>query len=450
MSLSDSTVFSRLKPAAAAVMALVLAAAWADATANDHHIRIHRFANIQPLREESTSPSGHSASKRYPNPTHELNVFGKQLKFNLQDNQQVIDTAHSEHAQLLKGKLEGNNQSWVRLTKTSKGDQGLIWDGAELYVIEPAISIRNNLSQGSDLPSSDTVIFKMSDTTVDLGTDYCGADTHPSDTSKANVNNGLTTYRALTNDISNQLTSTPTLRLEMQALADASFREKFTNDQDAMDALLVRINNIDGIFSSQLELNVQASNIHIYNKDPGLLSTSNNPIALLSALAQLRNSSAVMGTYAVTHLFTGRDLEGETLGIAYIGNVCNTHYAVGLSEVGNRGAWIDSLVAAHELGHQLGAVHDGTGACSNSPAQGYLMDSIVNGNSAFSQCSKDTIVANMQSATCLVPISSMVMNLTTTTETPDPNSAEGGAGSLDMLWLGLLLTLIIYKDQPIV
>ena len=210
--------------------------------------------------------------------------------------------------------------------------------------------------------------------------------------------------------------------------------------------IFVASNNIDGIFNGQLGLEIQASNVQIYDRDPSLLGASNDAGALLNSLGQLRNSSAEMGTYAVTHLFTGRDLDGDTLGIAYIGNVCNTHYGVGLSEVRDRGAWIDSLVAAHELGHQLGAVHDGTGACGSSPSQGFLMDAYINGNSAFSQCSKDLIKATMQNAACLVPIGDNIAF----TSIPAANAvteskASGGAGGFTTIWLFVLLSGVIYR-----
>ncbi len=374
-----------------------------------NNIRIHRFASFDSQLMEQGAKHANSTSGSRAAQRTQLNVFNRQLRLTLEDNQTVLESlpANSRHARVLRGQLEGNNQSWVRLTHADDGTHGLIWDGAELYVVEPGDSIRSALSVAAGLPSNDTVIFRLSDTTVDLGAEYCGsADDNNHPAGQASATTGLATYEALTAELSAQAiaTGTPTLRLEMLALADAAFRAQYNSDQAALDALTVRMNNIDGIFSSQLGLEVQATDVQMYASDPLALGNSTDASTLLSALGQLRKSSPVMSSYAVTHLFTGRDLDGDTLGIAYIGNICNARYGASLSEVRNRGAWIDSLIAAHELGHQLGAVHDGTGSCSSTPAQGYLMDAKINGSNIFSQCSQDTLLQTMQYAACLVPV----------------------------------------------
>jgi hypothetical protein len=102
----------------------------------------------------------------------------------------------------------------------------------------------------------------------------------------------------------------------------------------------------------------------------------------------------------MTHLFTGRDLEGNTIGLAYIGAVCDQRYGASLSESRDRGAWLDSLIAAHELGHSFGAAHDGVGECAATPI-GYLMSPSIAGWDQFSQCSLNRMRATMSQATCL-------------------------------------------------
>jgi hypothetical protein len=162
-------------------------------------------------------------------------------------------------------------------------------------------------------------------------------------------------------------------------------------------------------------LEVQARDVQIYSADPDSLSQSTDAGTLLDSLGQLRNSDPVMGTYGATHLFTGRDLDGDTLGNAYIGNICGARYGASLSEIRARGAWIDSLVAAHELGHQFGAVHDGTGACGGTPADSYLMGAQINGSSELSQCSRESIFATMQYAACLIPVGAPDVSLSVAT-----------------------------------
>lgn len=407
--------------------ALLLSVLSSPANAADHTLRIYRYSAFNSVSAVSTNKAATTASGDISRGRTQVNVNGKRLTLNLQDNTRLIDhlpQADSELA-VLSGSLEGKTGSWVRMTKTSEGTHGLIWDGAELYVVEPSNTVRNALAASLPDPESAAVIFKLSDTTLDLGTEYCGSELH-SNTEASHT--GLATYQALTTELSEQLTSssgTPTLRLEMQALGDAAFRAQYDSDQTALEAILVRLNNVDGIFTAQMGLEVQATDVQIYGADPGSLSQSTDAGTLLSSLGQLRKNNPVMGTYGATHLFTGRDLDGDTLGIAYIGNICGARYGASLSEIRNRGAWIDSLVAAHELGHQLGAVHDGTGACGGTPAQSYLMGAQINGSSELSQCSRESIFATMQYAACLVPVGAPDVSLSVNSAPPqaEPNTS---------------------------
>lgn len=378
---------------------------------SDQPTRIHRYAAFSPQALSSARKTTNALSNVAIPQRTQVNVFGKQLVFSLVNNDRLTESPAAHRVEALRGSIEGKPKSWVRLTYTSDGTHGLIWDGTELYAVEPAADIGSALATTLPAPTSDTVIFKLSDVTLDLGADYCGSGSAHAST----TNTGLATYQALSDELSASMSTTmmaeatatdssPTLRLEMQALADAAFRAEYSSDQAALDAVLVRLNNIDGIFSAQIGLEVQATDIQIYSADPTALSSSTNADTLLSSLGKMRSNTASMSSYGATHLFTGRDLDGDTLGIAYIGNLCGKQYGTSLSEIRDRGAWIDSLVAAHELGHQLGAVHDGTGVCSSTPAQGYLMSAQINGSSELSQCSRQSILATMQSAACLVPV----------------------------------------------
>jgi hypothetical protein len=319
----------------------------------------------------------------------------------------------------------------------------LIWDGAELYAIEPSADVLTMLDASSSTPTSDTVIFKLSDTTVELGDNYCAAADQ-----KSAAGTGLAMYQTLTSDLPQQGDSNdaaPSLRLEMQVLVDAALRAEYDSDQAVIDAVAVRLNNVDGIYSAQLGLAIEATDIQFLGAANTGLSDSTDPGTLLNSLGVLRANIPGMNSYAATHLFTGRDLDGDTLGIAYIGNLCGARYAASLSELRGRGAWLDSLVAAHELGHQLGAVHDGTGTCSDTPSNSYLMSSLINGTDEFSACSRNLILNTMHRAACLVPINTPVSDgannsdPSNATSVPADQGGGGGGGALQLDWLLLFI-----------
>src|SRR5690606_40314985 len=110
--------------------------------------------------------------------------------------------------------------------------------------------------------------------------------------------------------------------------------------------------------------------------------------------------------YGLTHLFTGRDLDGTTVGIAYMDALCDARYGAGLTEVTTRGTWYESLIAAHEIGHNFGAVHDGEPgkACASTPSGQFLKSANVNGIDTFSECSLSSMQPAIARASCIRPL----------------------------------------------
>jgi hypothetical protein len=122
----------------------------------------------------------------------------------------------------------------------------------------------------------------------------------------------------------------------------------------------------------------------------------------LTQLRSYRTSHPAQKQTGVTHLMTGRDLDGNTVGISYMGSVCDSQYADSLSE-GAHSTLMSALIAAHELGHNFNAPHDGeAGACSTTP-QTFLMAPKVNFSDQFSSCSLEQINAWIKTAVCLTP-----------------------------------------------
>lgn len=81
-----------------------------------------------------------------------------------------------------------------------------------------------------------------------------------------------------------------------------------------------------------------------------------------NSLEEFRNyalSNNHLGTADIYHLFTGRDFDGSTIGVAFVGVVCkfNNQYSFGVSQRFDPSA--DYVVFAHEVGHNFNASHDG-------------------------------------------------------------------------------------------
>src|SRR6185295_9172743 len=80
------------------------------------------------------------------------------------------------HVQLLRGKLEGVNGSWVRLTQMGTGIEGAIWDGQDLYVVTTLARISRNLTMPIDAAPEQPVVYRLSDTLDSLPEAFCGLD----------------------------------------------------------------------------------------------------------------------------------------------------------------------------------------------------------------------------------------------------------------------------------
>jgi hypothetical protein len=164
------------------------------------------------------------------------------------------------------------------------------------------------------------------------------------------------------------------------------------------------------------------------------------PADLLAQVREYRSAHAAQLDTGVTHLMTGRNLDGAIVGISYMGSVCDSQYADSLSE-GAHSTLMSALIAAHELGHTFNAPHDGEpGACAATP-QTFLMAPQVNFSEQFSSCSLEQIDARIKTAQCLTPYppaAATTPNTGSATGGDGSAAGSGGGGSLDLAMVAVL------------
>lgn len=168
-------------------------------------------------------------------------------------------------------------------------------------------------------------------------------------------------------------TSAASVLQECELAVDADF--EYFSTFGSVEATLARIELIINLVNDQYESEVgirhtvSTAVIRATANDP---YTTSDPEGLLDQLRDEYRFSGFDGD--LCHLFTGKNLSGNTIGIAFIGVVCSRSFGYGLSQNLNLLANMTDLVA-HELGHNWNQDHCN---CPN-----HTMNATLNGANDF-------------------------------------------------------------------
>jgi MYXO-CTERM domain-containing protein len=315
----------------------------------------------------------------------------------------------------LQGSVEGAPESWVRLTRGSSGWRGVFSDGHDIYAIEPAGDVADAVVLPLESQPSDPIVYRLSDALLPEGEAFCETPLVPVPDEEEAPPTALKAFRSLAAELQ-ALAAGPNRKIRIGVVADREFSQAFSGSLSPEEAMVARINVVDGVFSSQVGVKIELGPPTVF-RDAGDPFTRFSASSLLDELRRYRRDTPEQLSLGLTHLFTGRDLTGDTVGIAYLGSVCGGGSASSLSE-GARSTTSAALIAAHEIGHNFNAPHDGeTGACLATP-QTFLMAPRLNGSDRFSACSLAQIEPTVSSASCLTPYAP-----------PDASISVGGSTS---------------------
>ncbi len=367
--------------------------------------------------------------------TLEFTAFGRGFRLQLASNERLAQLTSSS-VQLYKVTIEGVPGSWARISVHDGLPRGMIWDGRELFVVDAA-------PEGVNYGAAGTVMFKLSDAVLERGVSFIDdaveTPRDPAEAYDAMIGELRARKQALQGDVATEA-------VEISILGDAAYLARYADETQAHDAILTRLNNVDGIFSSQLGVEVRVVSVDLGGELTADLPATTDSHTLLEELGQLRRQSAALSATGLTHLITGRDLDGDTAGRAYTLALCSARYAASLS-MAHSSAALDTLITAHEIGHVFGAPHDGTEQCAATPPDQYIMGpNLTSSVTSFSQCSVDEIKAVIDSYACVVALPSPAP---APPGTPVPPAGDGdgdgggggGGGSVDPSLLLLLLAL---------
>jgi metallopeptidase family M12-like protein len=177
---------------------------------------------------------------------------------------------------------------------------------------------------------------------------------------------------------------------------DADFQ--FFNQYGSVGATSNRINLVINTMNLQYEADVNIrhdiSVIIVRTSGGGGGYTSTDPSTLLNQFKAEWTTNQAGQPRDIAHLFTGKNLSGSVIGIAWVGVVCNFSFGYGLAQSNCCGSLSCSTdLSAHEIGHNWNASH-----CSCS---GWTMNSSLTCANQFNVVTIPDIVAHRNSRGCL-------------------------------------------------
>ncbi len=122
-------------------------------------------------------------------------------------------------------------------------------------------------------------------------------------------------------------------------------------------------------------------------------TNSTNASTLLSSFRSWGNSGGFAFPYDVAGLWTNRNFNGGTIGIAYLNGICNSSRYHCLQDFSSNSNLL-RVLWSHELGHNFSALHDASG----SPT---IMAPVINNTNAWSSASLSSINSYYPSRSCL-------------------------------------------------
>jgi hypothetical protein len=370
----------------------------AAAAASDDIVVSH-FEALQRIDFDKGTSSAEQKSRPSGSVALRFDALGRGFDLQLEPNTALLPPSSRvslpSDVGVYRGHLAGNPDSWVRIVLDHGVPVGLVWDGEQLFAIEAP----GDSAVTTDVP----VIYRLADAYVVPGTMSCGTE--------ASSGKGSAAYQKLVGELGSIVSAAPGAVKELKLGAIGDYEFTASKGANSESAILARLNNVDGIFSEQLGVQITVQELETYTSSGDPFTDTIDPNTLLTELGTYRSSTPAQNNQGLTHMFTGRNLDTSTVGIAYTGALCSSRFGAGLTQ-GDHTVTTDSLIAAHEIGHNFGAPHDGESgsACASEP-ETYLMAPSVSGSDQFSPCSITEMQDDIARASCITALPAVDMDV---------------------------------------
>jgi hypothetical protein len=208
-----------------------------------------------------------------------------------------------------------------------------------------------------------------------------------------------------------QILSPPMLQANSVSVADIATEADYEyvtalgGSTTANNAILDVMNQVDGIYRSQLSISLRVVYQHTWNTaDDPYASTA--PSTMLTELRNYWTTNYNSVPFDLAHMWTGKDMDGSTIGIAYLGVACNARsFSYGVSQRFNASP-AKYIMTAHEIGHNFGATHTEDAQPLQTDCSNTIMNSAVGTGTSFCPYSRTEIGSHVtQYPSCLASMS---------------------------------------------
>jgi hypothetical protein len=370
-------------------------------------LRILQHEVMKMVGPQGGDRAGEPAFDRAGHRVMSFEAYGRRFDLRLERNERLrfLDPARTPGVEALRGTVAGAPGSWVRLTRTPAGLFGLLSDGRDLYAIEPAAAAAQHAVGPVAARGTAPVVYRLADTLMPPGEASCGVvslDALPA----LRARTAEQSFEQVGAQLQALAATLPTRQIEVAVVGDFEFSTlAFAGGLMPEAAIAARMNVVDGIYSSQVGVRVVVTDVTVFRGEADPFTSTTVASTLLNELGTWRRATPSQAARGLTHLLTGRDLDGSTVGIAFLGAPCSPRGGAGLTQ-GTLSQTNSALVIAHEIGHNFGAPHDAEAgsACEAAPAT-FLMAPRLNGSDRFSQCSLERIAPVVAAASCVTALS---------------------------------------------
>lgn len=266
------------------------------------------------------------------------------------------------------------SDSEARFTVKDQSFEGVVLTRGEWYFIEPS----RNFSADAD--PAEMVVYRRSDIRPDA-VGVCGATL---------AHRVAEAHDAV--EVQASASSAGISTADIATEADYEFVTASGGASAANAAILEILNQVDGIYQTELSVSLRVVYQHAWSdvNDP---YTSTSPSTMLSEFRNYWNSNYYTNPYDLAHMWTGKDMDGSTVGIAYMGVVCDVRsFSYGISQRFSSAPG-KYILTAHEIGHNFGASHPDQATPPQTECGNTIMNSFIGSGSTFCTFSRSEIAA---------------------------------------------------------